>query len=116
MSRRTDAELLGDIREAIQRVRDYTAGMDYREFVADTKTQDAVVRNIEIIGEAAKHLSGQVRQRYPHMPWKQMAGARDRLIHHYFGVNIDIVWQIADAELPMVQSILERIVPDERGC
>ena len=115
MSKRTDAELLGDIREAIQRVRDYTAGMDYTEFAAGTKTQDAVVRNIEIAGEAAKHLSEQVRRRYPHMPWKQMAGARDRLIHHYFGVNIDIVWQIADAELPMVQSILERIVPDERG-
>jgi uncharacterized protein with HEPN domain len=106
MSRRADEALLSDIREALQRIRTYVAGMTYEAFVADTKTQDAVIRNLEILGEAAKSLSDERRARYPDIPWKSMAAARDRLIHHYFGVNLDIVWQIVVNELPPVASRL----------
>ena len=113
MSRRTDADFVNDIQEAIQHVRTYIAGMKYEAFVADKKTQDAVIRNIEIIGEATKHISEQTRKINTKIPWKQMAGVRDRLIHHYFGVNIDIVWQIAEFELPSVLSMLERMLPDD---
>jgi uncharacterized protein with HEPN domain len=70
--------------------------MTFEAFLRDTKTQDAVVRNLEIIGEAAKGLSGKVRERYPAVPWKGMAGVRDRLIHHYFGVSLDVVWEIVN--------------------
>jgi len=109
MSERADRDFLSDIPEAIRRMAAYTAGMTYEAFLADTKTQDAVIRNLEIIGEATKNLSEGLRARYPPIPWKNMAGVRDRLIHHYFGVNLDIVWQIAVAELPELASQLEKV-------
>jgi uncharacterized protein with HEPN domain len=106
MSKRTDQDFISDIREALQRITTYVAGMTYAAFVADTKTQDAVIRNLEILGEATKNLSEELRAKYPAVPWRSMAGARDRLIHHYFGVNLDIVWQIVNVELPQVASQL----------
>src|SRR5687767_11273954 len=109
MSKRTDQEFLSDIREALQRIAAYVTGMTYESFVADSKTQDAVIRNLEILGEAAKNISNELRAKYPSVPWRSMAGARDRLIHHYFGTNLDIVWQIITVELPQVHSQLERI-------
>jgi uncharacterized protein with HEPN domain len=109
MSDRTDHEFLSDIREAIRRLSAYTSGMAYEAFLEDLKTQDAVIRNTEIIGEAAKNLSPELRAEYPEIPWKSMAGARDRLIHHYFGVNLDVVWQIATKELPDVGKQIEGI-------
>ena len=115
MSNRTDRELLSDIREAIHRIGTYVTGMVYESFAADTKTQDAVIRNLEILGEAAKNLSEQLRSEHPGVPWKNMAGARDRLIHHYFGVNLDIVWQIITSELPQVASQLETIEAEEES-
>ncbi|RME09631.1 MAG: DUF86 domain-containing protein [Ardenticatenia bacterium] len=112
MSKRTERAFLNDIQEAIHRITEYTAGMTYQTFLKDTKTQDAVVRNLEIIGEASKNVSSKLRERYPDIPWKGMAGMRDRLIHHYFGVNLDIVWQIVVDELPKVASRLEEILSD----
>jgi len=113
MSDRTDRDFLSDIREAIHRITTYVVGMSYETFIADVKTQDAVIRNLEIIGEATKNLSEQVRTEYPDIPWKSMAGVRNRLIHHYFGANLDIVWQIATTELPQVSSILEKDKEDQ---
>ena len=113
MSKRTDREFLSDIQEAIRRIRKYTAEMTYQDFLNDTKTQDAVIRNLEIIGEATKKLSDDLREKYPHLPWKEMAGMRDRLIHHYFGVNLDIVWQIVADELPAVASDLQGLLREE---
>jgi len=110
MSERMDRDFLSDIREAIRRIEDYTEGMTYEAFLTDTKTQDAIIRNLEIIGEATKKLSEGLRAKYPDVPWKSMAAARDRLTHHYFGVNLDIVWQIVTAELPKVASQLEKII------
>jgi uncharacterized protein with HEPN domain len=109
MSKRADQEFLSDIREALQRISAYVAGMTYESFVADSKTQDAVVRNLEILGEATKNLSNELRAKYPSVPWRSMAAARDRLTHHYFGTNLDIVWQIATVELPQVASQLKTI-------
>jgi uncharacterized protein with HEPN domain len=68
------------------------ADIDYESFVKDLKTQDAIIRNLEILGEATKQLSDEFRAAHAEIPWKSMAAARDRLIHHYFGVNLDIVW------------------------
>ena len=99
MSNRTDKEFLYDIQEAVRRIKTYTHEMTYKEFLEDTRTQDAVIRNLEIIGEATKKLSMELRNRYPNVPWKQMAGARDRLIHNYFGVDLEVVWKISTAEL-----------------
>jgi uncharacterized protein with HEPN domain len=112
MSERTDQDCLRDVQEAIRRIAMFIAGITYEAFLGDIKTQDAVIRNLEIIGEAAKNVSAEVRTRYPDIPWKSMAGVRDRLIHHYFGVNLDIVWQIVSAELPKVASQLEKALGD----
>jgi len=109
MSERMDRDSLSDIQEAIHRIAEYTSGMTYRGFLGDTKTQDAVIRNLEVIGEATKNLSKAFRERHSEVPWKVMASVRDRLIHHYFGVNLDIVWQIVTDELPKVSSRLEKI-------
>ena len=114
MSSRSDKDLLRDIQAAAQRIAAYTAGMTYDAFLGDTKTQDAVVRNLEIIGEATKNLSVELRAKYPDLPWKGMVGVRDRLIHDYFGVNLDIVWQIITAELPEVAVKVEAMKQDNK--
>lgn len=113
MSERSDREFLGDIREAIQRITNYTRGMSYEDFLSDAKTQDAVIRNLEVLGEAAKNLSEEFRVAHASLPWKSMMGTRDRLIHHYFGVSLDIVWQIVSLELPKVGSQLQKLAEDE---
>lgn len=110
MSERADAEFLADTKEAVLRINAYTQNLSYEQFFEDKKTQDAVVRNLEIIGEAAKNISEELKNKYPQIPWKNLAGARDKLIHHYFGVNFDIVWNIVKQELPQVLSQLEGIL------
>ncbi len=75
--------------------------------MADPKTQDAVIRNIEIIGEAVKRLSAATREAHPEVPWSKIAGTRDRIIHGYFNVDLDIIWDVVETELP---SLRERIV------
>lgn len=102
MSERFDRDYLLDILEAARRAVTYCEGMTYAQFLDDTKTQDAVTRNLEIMGEAVKNLSGKTRARYPDVPWADIAGMRDRLIHDYFGVNWDIVWEVVKNELPQL--------------
>lgn len=106
MSERVDGDWLDGILEAMQRIALYIDGLDYSSFLDDTKTQDAVIRNLEVIGEASKNLSPQFRLATPEIPWKNLAGMRDRLIHRYFGVNLDIVWQAASVELPALAKAL----------
>jgi len=112
MSDRGDAEFLADIKEAIRRIDSYVADLTYDAYLVDTKTQDAVVRNLEIIGEAVKNVSQELKWNYPNIPWKELAGLRDKLIHHYFGVNFDIVWNIITEELPDIYEQLETISPE----
>ena len=113
MSKRRDQDCLGDIREAIQRIAAYTAGLTCEQFMQDTKTQDAVVRNLEVIGEATKNLSARLRKMYPQIPWKNLAGVRDKMIHHYFGINYEIVWTIAQEDLPGLLPLIEDILTKE---
>lgn len=100
MSKRSDLDLIQDIHESIERIVAYTLDIEYTAFITDHKTQDAVFRNIEIMGEAVKLLSEAIRTENDDIPWKGMAGTRDKLIHDYFGVNIDIVWNIVKYEIP----------------
>lgn len=112
MSDRTDDDFVSDIQEAIRRIEAYTVGATYEAFLTDTKTQDAVIRNLEIIGEAVKNLSEGLRMRHSEIPWKSMTGIRDKLIHHYFGVNLDVVWQVVTAELPQMAVPLAKILDE----
>jgi len=115
MSERKDSDFLQDILEAVRRIKRYTEGVTYEGFLADIKTQDAVVRNLEIIGEAVKGLSAAMRKIHSEVPWKSMAGVRDRLIHHYFGVNLDIVWDIVITELSTLGSQIDLILRQENS-
>lgn len=102
------------IKDAIERVQLYT--VDGRAaFLSDRKTQDAVLRNLEIIGEAVKQISPEIKSQYSQTRWREISGMRDKLIHEYFGVNLDIVWEVVGQDLPdlknTVDSILERLGP-----
>lgn len=110
MSERGDKAFLADIRESIIRTDYYTEKLSYDEFRKDIKTQDAVIRNLEIIGEASKNISENLKNKYPKVPWKSLAGVRDKLIHHYFGINLDIVWNIIKQDLPVLLLQTEEII------
>lgn len=107
MSKRGDREFLCDIKESIERIEEYIGEMDYEEFLKDFKTQDAVVRNLEIIGEAVKNLSNTLKKRHCDIGWKDMAGMRDKIIHHYFGIKWDIVWSVVKDKLPELKENVE---------
>ncbi len=109
MSKRKDTAVVQDMKESIDRIISYTSKIEYDDFLQDYKTQDAVIRNIEILGEAVKLLSDETKEKYPNIPWKDIAGTRDKLIHDYFGVNIDVVWDIAKNEIPSLSVYLKDI-------
>jgi len=102
--------LIRDINKSIERSISYTRNIEYGDFKYDYKTQDAVIRNIEIMGEAVKSLSEKIRIDNPGIPWKSIAGTRDKLIHDYFGVNIDIMWHIVKEEIPGILSKIKIIL------
>ncbi len=110
MSRRDDDILLEDILEAIRKVNRYTAGYEFKHFIADEKTIDAVVRNIEIVGEAVTKLSDPLKSSYTNVDWKRIKGMRNRIVHEYFGVDVSIVWAIVTSHLPILEKQIENIL------
>ncbi len=101
-----------DILEACQKVQNYTAGMSYIAFVQDEKTIDAVIRNLEVIGEAIKRVPEEIKSRYPDLEWKKIEGLRNILIHEYFGVNIEIIWDVVQNKLHPLRKKVERILSE----
>ena len=99
---RTPLDHLRDGLEAMQKAQEFVEGMDYNRFVQDDKTSFAVVRALEITGEAAKHVQDDVRARFPDVPWRDMAGMRNVLIHDYFGVDLEVVWRTVTMRIPEV--------------
>jgi len=111
--RREVLQYLQDIAEMMSHIQSFTAGMDFDAFTKDTKTNFAVFRALEVIGEAAKQVPEDVRKRHPHIPWKRMAGMRDRLIHGYFGIDFEIVWETASRLIPELAPKLSAVLEAE---
>ena len=101
---------LEDILEGISRIEEYKAGKTQREFLQDHLVQDAVIRRLEVIGEATKNIPEDMRANYPDVPWWQIAGLRDVLIHGYFGVNMGRIWLVIENDLPRLKSKVTEIL------
>jgi uncharacterized protein with HEPN domain len=112
MSSETFREALEDIRRNLELIIEFTASMEREEFETEYKTQYAVVRALEIVGEATKRIPQEARDRDPGIPWKAMAGMRDRLIHSYDSINRDIVWNTARETVPGVLSRIQALIVD----
>jgi uncharacterized protein with HEPN domain len=104
---------LTDILSSIQKIQDYTAGMNYDDLIEDNKTFDAVVHNLQIIGEAAKQIPDEIRRKYPETAWRKIAGLRDIIAHAYFMVNPKIVWDIIATKIEPLYKTVELILERE---
>lgn len=112
MSKRAPAVLLDDIATAIARIERYTADLSREQFVADEKTVDATVRNLEVIGEAVRQLPEAFTAAHPELPWSQVAGLRNRIVHEYAGIDLEIIWNILRRDLPELKKRLAAL----SGC
>jgi uncharacterized protein with HEPN domain len=111
---RRDPEYLGDILDSIEKAERFVEGMTYEEFAQDDKTIFALTRAIEIIGEATKRISQATRDTYPSIPWRAMAGMRDKLIHDYTGINLQVLWQTAREDMRRLKPAINSILSEER--
>ncbi|MFA5249571.1 MAG: DUF86 domain-containing protein [Candidatus Paceibacterota bacterium] len=108
--RKNQKILLSDIFECIVLIEEYAGGSSKEEFLADIETQDAVLRRLEIIGEAAKKLSDDLKRDHPEIPWKNICGMRDIITHDYFGINLERVWNTVQGDLPDLKEKISSIL------
>jgi len=107
MKRRDYRDYLQDILDSINDVASFIGGMGFEEFKRDRKTVNAVVRSIEVIGEASKRIPRGLKAKYKGVPWREMAGMRDKLIHEYFGVDVEILWKTAKDDIPPLKNVVQ---------
>lgn len=110
--KRDDSVYLQHMRDAIGRIESYLAGVNEADFYAHSMVQDAVIRQLEIIGEAVRHLSKELQKSHPRIPWQDIAGMRDKLIHDYFGVDIEKVWLTATEDIPILKAEVLQILSE----
>ncbi len=113
--RRTLLDYLEDMRASALEVLDFTRGMTFEEFLRDRKTINAVLRSLEVLGEAAKRIPQGVRARHSDIPWRDVAGMRDKLIHEYHGVDLEIVWRTVQEDVPALLPRIEKVLAEERA-
>ena len=104
-----DLAFIEHILLCIDKIQEYTKNLTAHDFNNSELIQDAVIRNIEIIGEATKKISKDLKSQYREIPWKEMSGMRDKLIHDYFGVDVDVVWKTVNEDIPYLKSLIENI-------
>jgi len=111
MSKRTPKLLLEDIIESAEKILQYTKGISFEEFSQDNKTVDAVIRNFEIIGEASNLLPDEKKDKYSEIDWHRIRGFRNRIVHDYFGVDLQIIWKIILDQIPGLIIEISKIIP-----
>ncbi|MCH7613916.1 MAG: DUF86 domain-containing protein [Candidatus Marinimicrobia bacterium] len=115
MSKRDTTLLLEDMLDSVLKIRRYTSNLTFDSFIKDEKTIDAVVRNFEIIGEAANRIDPDFRTKYPEIEWKRIRGFRNRIVHDYFGIDYEIVWAIVENYLDGLIEWLEVLLADNKN-
>ncbi|UCG70087.1 MAG: DUF86 domain-containing protein [Thermoplasmata archaeon] len=109
MNKRNNRLYVKDILESIKRIENYISDQSYDEFIKNDMIRDAVLRNLEVIGEAAKNIPDAIREKYPDVPWKRIIGLRNIVIHEYFGVDFENIWKIIKENIPEIKPFIEKI-------
>lgn len=112
---RNEIMYLRDIVQSCQKVLQFTKGLTQNDLLGDVRTYDAVVRNLEIIGEAAKHISSELREQISDIEWRKIAGLRDMLAHDYFGIDDDILWDIVTNRVPELAEVVEKFLDEHKA-
>ena len=110
--KRTYKDYILDAITSIQEIEEFTKGMRFETFVKDKKTINAVIRSLEVMGEALKKIPLELKEKYPEIPWKYITGMRDKLIHEYHGVDLEIVWEVIKREIPPLKPKFEELLKE----